>query len=112
MNRKRILVPIDLEDESESALNFVRSISKRLNAMISCMYVFEEQQFTSTKHASGYASQRQRRNADYRLSERVIYILEEAQTPFKINIASGGLRKKILAKSRDLMLLSSTVKVF
>jgi nucleotide-binding universal stress UspA family protein len=102
MTRRRILVPIDLDAQSDSALDFARNIATRLNAMISCMYVIEEQIIHANKHSSRETKLKQRRDAENGLSEKVNSILNEAKTPFEIIITYGKVHEMILEKSRDL----------
>ena len=102
MTRRRILVPIDLDAQSDSALDFARNIATRLNAMISCMYVIEEQKLRTNNPKNREAKLEQRRDVEIRLSEKVNSILSEAKTPFELIITHGKVHEKILEKSMDL----------
>ena len=49
MARRRILVPVDFSTQSDLALEYARNIASSLDAMISCIYVIEEQGMVSEK---------------------------------------------------------------
>lgn len=93
-------MPINLDAQSDSGLDFARSIATRMNAMISCMYVIENQ--NTSAPISGEAKLKQRREAENRLSLKVNSILNEVKTPFELIITSGNIKEKILEKSKDL----------
>lgn len=97
-------MPIDLDSLSDSALIYARDIAKRLNAMVSCIYVIETRNVSGKKNEARNAIQAQniRRDAEYRLSKRVNHILNGAKTPFELIITSGKVRDKILEKAVDL----------
>ena len=102
MNRKRILLPVDFDTRSDSALEFARHISTPLNAMISCLYVIEDQKFQSNKHANREAKLKQRRDVENQLSEKVNSILNGSKTPFELIVTSGKVSEKVLEKAVDL----------
>ncbi len=102
MTRRRILVPMDLDAQSDSALEFARTIATSLNAMISCMYVIEEQRLLQAGTTSREARLKQRREAENKLSEKVNSILNEVKIPFELIVTSGKVHEKILEKSVDL----------
>jgi nucleotide-binding universal stress UspA family protein len=102
MTRKRILLPIDLDAQSDAALEIARNIATRMNVMISCLYVIEDQSIRVKNDLSQDAKLKQRREAEDKLSERVNSILNESRTSFELMVSSGNVREKILEKSRDL----------
>ena len=102
MNRTRILVPIDLDAKSEAALEFARSISTRMNAMVTCLYVIADQIIKSKRPAGSDAKLFQRRYAENQLSEIVNSVLNGSKTPFELIISSGKVHEKILEKAMDL----------
>jgi nucleotide-binding universal stress UspA family protein len=103
MSRSRILVPIDFSPQSDAALEFARPLATKLNAMISCMFVIEEQGLLADKKAAEKLKHKLRREAENQLSVRVNSILtKEEKTPFEIIVTSGKVHQKVLEKSIDL----------
>ena len=103
MTRRRILVPIDFQRQSDLALEYAGHMATKLNAMISCIYVIEEQGLPFNNTAGEQTKHRIRREAENRLSERVNSILKhEENIPFEIIITSGKVYQKVLEKSIDL----------
>lgn len=102
MNRNRILVPLDIDVLSDSALEFARNISTRMNAMVTCLYVMEDQKVRSNKPGSAEAKHMQRRSAENRLSEKVNSVLNGSKIPFELIVSSGKVHEKILEKAVDL----------
>lgn len=103
MTRRRILVPIDFSTQSELALEYARQIAPGLDAMISCMYVIEEQESLADKTTSDEEKHRLRREAENKLSEKVNLVLNKGEKiPFEIIITSGNVQQKVLEKSIDL----------
>ena len=102
MIRQRILVPVDVDAQSDSALDFARTVATRLNAMISCLYVIDEQRLHVSRQTSREARQKLRREAENKLSEKVHSALRDSKTPFELIVTSGKVHEKILEKSVEL----------
>ncbi len=103
MTRSRILVPIDFQRQSDLALEFAGHLVTKLNAMISCIYVIDDQGSLVDKMAGEQKRHRLRREAENKLSERVHAILSyEEKIPFEIIVTSGKVYQKVLEKSIDL----------
>jgi nucleotide-binding universal stress UspA family protein len=103
MTKVRILVPIDFKEQSDLALEYAGPMARKLNAMISCMHVIEEQGLLADKLTSEKLRHKHRREAEHKLSERVNSLLrKEEKTPFEIIVTSGKVHQKVLEKSIDL----------
>jgi nucleotide-binding universal stress UspA family protein len=103
MTRRRILVPIDFSPHSDAALYYARQIATKSHDMISCMYVMEEHGAMTDILEAPEIKRKMRRDAEYKLSERVHSILKsEDSTDFELIITSGNVQKKILEKASDL----------
>lgn len=103
MTKIRILVPIDFKEQSDLALEYAAPLARKLNAMISCMHVIEEQGLLADKLTSEKLRHKHRREAEHKLSERVNSLLrKEEKTPFEIIVTSGKVHQKVLEKSIDL----------
>lgn len=103
MSRRRILVPIDFKTNSDAALYYARKIACKQNAMISCIYVMEEEGLRSHIQVGERSDPRKRREAETRLSEKVHSILKpEDNTPFELIITSGKVHEKIVEKAEYL----------
>lgn len=106
MTRKRILVPVDFSTQSDLALEYARDIAKRLDALISCIYVIEEHGFLTDDLPGFDLRHKLRREAENKLSERVNLILNgEEKIHFELIITSGKVYQKVLEKSIDLKAL-------
>ena len=96
-------MPIDFQAQSDLALEYAGHLATKLNAMISCIYVIEEQGLLVDKMTGEQTRHKLRREAENRLSERVHSILRyEEQIPFEIIVTSGKVYQKVLEKSIDL----------
>jgi len=103
MTRSRILVPIDFQHQSDLALEYAGLLAAKLNAMISCIYVIEEQGLAVEQITEEQSKHKLRREAENKLSERVNSILKyEDNIPFEIIITSGKVYQKVLEKAIDL----------
>lgn len=103
MTRSRILVPIDFQRQSDLALIYAGQMASRLNAMISCIHVIDEQGLLADRISGKDAKHRLRREAENKLSERVNSILKNKDNiAFEIIITSGKVYQKVLEKSIDL----------
>jgi len=106
MARRRILVPVDFSTQSDLALEYARNIASSLDAMISCIYVIEEQGMVSEKSIGNEIKHKLRRDAENKLSERVNLILNnEKKVSFELIVTSGTAHQKVLEKSIDLNVL-------
>ncbi len=103
MTRRRILVPIDFSPQSDFALEYARLIASSLDALITCMYVIEDQKSLADKNTVNEFKHKLRREAEGKLSERVNQILnKEENIPFELIVTSGNVQHKVLEKSIDL----------
>ena len=103
MTRRRILVPIDFCPHSDAALNYARKIAAKSNDMISCIHVIDEKRFPTDSPANPEIKRKMRRDAEYKLSERVHSVLKSENSPaFELIITSGNVHQKILEKASDL----------
>ncbi len=103
MTRRRILVPIDFSPHSDAALHYARKIAAKSRDMISCMYVMQEYGLMTNSLANNEIKRKMRRDAEYKLSERVHSVLKsEDSTAFELIITSGKVDQKILEKASDL----------
>ena len=103
MTKRRILVPIDFSIQSDLALEYAGQVARRLNAMVSCIHVIEEQGLLADRNTSYESKHRLRREAENKLSERAHSILNmEDKIPFELIITSGKVHHKVLEKSIDL----------
>ena len=103
MTRRRILVPVDFRPHSDAALHYASIIAAKSRDMISCMYVMEEHGLVTDSLANNEIKRKMRRDAEYKLSERVHSILKsEDSTAFELIITSGKVHQKILEKASDL----------
>ena len=96
-------MPIDFQRQSDLALEYAGHIAPKLNAMISCIYVMEEQGLLANRIAGEQSKLKLRRDAENALSERVNSILKgQDNIPFEIILTSGNAYLKVLEKSIDL----------
>jgi nucleotide-binding universal stress UspA family protein len=106
MARRRILVPVDFSTQSDLALEYARSMASSLDAMISCIYVIEEQGKVTDKTTGNEIKHKLRRDAENKLSERVNLILNnDKKVSFELIVTSGTAHQKVLEKSIDLNVL-------
>ena len=92
MTRSRILVPIDFQRQSDLALEYAGHIAPKLKAMISCIYVMEEQGMLMNRVAGEQTKHKLRREAENALSKRVNAILKDQDNiPFEISHIINGL---------------------
>jgi nucleotide-binding universal stress UspA family protein len=103
MTRRRILVPIDFHPHSDAALHHAKKIAAKSRDMISCMYVMEEYGLLTDSLANIEIKRKMRRDAEYKLSERVHSVLKaDESTAFELIITSGEVHQKIIEKASDL----------
>ena len=102
MIRKKILVPVNFDQESDAALNYAGILARTINGMITCLHVIEERGSSPKKSSSGITQQQIRREAEQRLAVQVNSIITDKYIPFEIIVSEGEVDKKIIEKASDL----------
>jgi nucleotide-binding universal stress UspA family protein len=100
MHRTRVLVPISFSPQSDIALKLAKSLARRSNVMLTCLYVIEKPGFISGLVMTSELEKKIRREAEIRLSSKVNEIIPESEdVPYEVIITSGKVYRKILEKA-------------
>jgi nucleotide-binding universal stress UspA family protein len=102
MIRKKVLVPLNFNPQSEKALRFAGRITGKMSGMMTCLHVLEEPGYITGQFISKEINYRIRREAELRLSDMVVKHIGKEGTPFEIIISSGKVHRKICEKAADL----------
>ena len=98
----RILVPVSFSPQSDMALKQAKSLARRSNAMLTCLYVIEKPGFISGLVMTSELERKIRREAEIRLSSKVNEIIPESEdVTYEVIITSGKVYRKILEKATE-----------
>ena len=103
MHMTKILVPVSFSPQSDHALRQAISVSKCLDAMVTCLHVIEKPGFLAGLRSAGTEDQQIKREAELRLSSRVnLMFSDHKEVPFELIVTSGKAYRKILEKADGL----------
>lgn len=102
MEKNKILVPIDFQDQSIYALEYAVKVANSIHAKISCLYVIEEPGYITGLNLTKETQDKIRRDAEVKLSEVANKVLKNERIPFEIIVTKGKAYKRIVNTARDL----------